>query len=62
MTRLRVSHISLALQDMASVSDETDLLLRQAAAKCRVSPRRITDLTIVKKSLDARDKGRPVFV
>lgn len=62
MTRLRLSHISLALQDMASVSDETDLLLRQAAAKCRVSPRRITDLTIVKKSLDARDKGRPVFV
>ncbi|MBR3392349.1 MAG: FAD-binding protein [Firmicutes bacterium] len=62
MPRLRLSHISLALQDMASASDEADLLLRQAAAKCRVSPRQITDLTIIKKSLDARDKGRPVFV
>ena len=62
MPRLRLSHISLALQDMASASDESDLLLRQAAAKCRVQPRSITDLTIVKKSLDARDKGRPVFI
>ena len=32
MPRLRLSHISLALQDMASASDEADLLLRQAAA------------------------------
>ncbi|MBO7666846.1 MAG: hypothetical protein J6T26_00120, partial [Firmicutes bacterium] len=62
MTRLRLAPISLPLQDLNSAADESDLLLRQAAAKCRVQPRRISDLTIVKKSLDARDKGRPVFV
>lgn len=62
MSRLRLARVSLPVQDLASAADESDLLLLQAAAKCRVQPRSITDLTIVKKSLDARDKGRPVFI
>ena len=54
MSRLRLARVSLPVQDLASASDESDLLLRQAAAKCRVQPRSITDLTIVKKSLEDR--------
>ena len=62
MTRLRLTNLNLPLQEMTDADREADLLLAKAAAKCRVSADRLSQLTIVKKSLDARDKGRPVFV
>ena len=62
MSRLRLSRISLPLQDIRSSRQEAAALREKAAAACRVSPRQLRELTIVKKSLDARDKGRPVFV
>ena len=53
---LRIANLSLPL-------DYTDESLRLLAArKLKIAPARVKDITLVKKSVDARDKGDVHFV
>ena len=53
---LRIANLSLPLD----YSDESLRLL--AARKLKIAPARVKDITLVKKSVDARDKGDVHFV
>lgn len=59
---LRLHDLRLPLAGMHSAAEEEALLLRRAAAGCGVAPASVLELRLVKKSLDARDKGRLRFV
>lgn len=59
---IRISHLQLPLTGLDSRDREKQALYRAAAQKAGIRAQEITALDIVKKSLDAREKGRPVFV
>ena len=59
---VRLRSLRLPLAALRNAADEQALLRRQAAASCGVAPSAVRRLEIVKKSLDARDKGRLRFV
>ncbi len=62
MGMVRISHLQLPLAGLDSREREKQALYQAAAQKAGIRTRDVTALDIVKKSLDAREKGRPVFV
>lgn len=62
MARLRLNNLSLPLSELTDEGQEREQLRQRAASLCRVNKAQLSQVDIIKKSLDARDKGRPVFV
>jgi len=62
MNRVRIADLKLPLSGLSGREAEIRALRELAARKAGIREREVAALNIVKKSLDARDKGRPLFV
>jgi len=60
--RIRLSGLSLPLSELASVEQENAALPRLVCRRAGASPGDLLGMEIIKKSLDARDKGHPAFI
>ena len=60
--RIRLSNLSLPLAELHSLEEEQRALAKLICRKAAASAKELLDIELIKKSLDARDKGRPAFI
>jgi len=59
---IRIPSIRIPLSAVHSAAEEQAVLQQKIAAACGIAPAALGGWTLLKKSLDAREKGRPLFV